>query len=404
MNHKLLIIGYIFPEPVTNAASVRMMQLISLFKNQNYTITFASTAEKNNYSFALKDMDVDEVFIKVNNSSFDDFVKKLNPDIVIFDRFFTEEQFGWRITENCPEAIKILDIEDLHFLRKERENTLLQKEDKNEIALREMASMYRCDLSLIISEVEMELLKNHYQIDQSLLFYLPFIHSNSLVNIPQFEERNHFIFIGNFKHQPNVDAVLYLKEIIWNTISKQLPEAQLHIYGAYTPDKIKQLHNPNQHFYINGWAESAEEVFKKAKVLLAPLRFGAGLKGKIIESMQYGTPFVTTDIGAEGILETSDNDDFITNAPDIFSKNAAMLYTEKVLWQQAQQRGFKVLKKRFSKEVFQDSFFRNIDEIHQNIETHRKRNFIGQMLMHHTMQSTKYLSKWIEEKNMHQKK
>src|SRR5690606_29676764 len=195
------------------------------------------------------------------------------------------------------------------------------------------------------------------------------------------------------------DAVLYLKETIWGTISKELPQAQLHIYGAYAPEKIKQLHNPKQHFYINGWAENADEVYKKAKVLLAPLRFGAGLKGKIIDAMQSGTPFVTTAIGAEGIVTASDNTDFGTDHPDEFSKKAVALYTNKTLWQSTQQKGFEILKKRFSKDAFEDNFFRNILSIQQNLETHRKSNFIGQMLMHHTIQSTKYLSRWIEEKN-----
>lgn len=397
--NNILIIGYFFPEPVTNAASVRMMQLILLFKNQGYTIIFASAAEKTAYTFPLKEMDIDEVFIKINDSSFDDFLKKLQPEIVLFDRFFTEEQFGWRVAESCPEAIRILDTEDLHFLRKERENKILGKEENHDIAIREIAAIYRCDISLIISEYEINVLKNHYQIDDLLLFYLPLLSTNFTENIPLFEKRTHFVFIGNFKHQPNADAVLYLKETIWDAISKQLPQAQLHIYGAYAPEKIKQLHNPKQHFYINGWVENIEEVYKKAKVLLAPLRFGAGLKGKIIDAMQFGTPFVTTAIGAEGIVKASDNSDFIADHPNEFSKKAITLYTEKTAWLATQEKGFEVLKARFSKEAFENHFFRKIQTLQKDLAKHRKRNFIGQILMHHTLQSTKYLSKWIEEKN-----
>src|SRR5690606_5343957 len=115
--------------------------------------------------------------------------------------------------------------------------------------------------------------------------------------------------------------------------------------------------------------------------------------------MQFGTPFVTTTIGAEGIVETSDNTGFITDHPDEFSKKAVALYTDKTVWLESQEKGFEILKKRFLKDAFEDNFFRNILSIQQNLETHRKRNFIGQMLMHHTIQSTKYLSRWIEEKN-----
>ena len=107
--------------------------------------------------------------------------------------------------------------------------------------------------------------------------------------------------IGNFLHAPNWDATLQLKQIIWPEIRKTIPDAQLHVYGAYASEKVLQLHNPKEGFYVKRRAEDAKEVISKAKVLLAPLRFGAGLKGKFIDAMQCGTPSVTTQIGAEAM-------------------------------------------------------------------------------------------------------
>jgi len=117
----LLIIGHTFPEPSTTAAGKRMMQLISFFEEHKFHIVFSSTASISDKSVSFMDSQIEVKKIKLNDASFNDFIKELNPAIVIFDRFVTEEKFGWRVAEFCPEAIRILDTEDLHFLRKARQ-------------------------------------------------------------------------------------------------------------------------------------------------------------------------------------------------------------------------------------------------------------------------------------------
>src|SRR5690606_35481372 len=113
-------------------------------------------------------------------------------------------------------------------------------------------------------------------------------------------QREHFVSIGNFRHAPNWDAVLCLKHSIWPLTRAQLPRAQLHIYGAYLPPKASALHNATQGSYIRGWAEDARVVMQHARVCVAPLRFGAGLKRKLLEAMECCTPSVTSPLGAEG--------------------------------------------------------------------------------------------------------
>src|SRR5690554_2310238 len=147
---KLLIIGHTFPEPSTTAAGSRMMQLVGLFQEANYKITFASTASISEKTINLEKRDISVKSIKLNDPSFDDFIKELNPETVVFDRYVTEEQFGWRVSENCPNTLKILDTEDLHFLRKAREEAVKAGKpisDANlfsETAKRELASILRC--------------------------------------------------------------------------------------------------------------------------------------------------------------------------------------------------------------------------------------------------------------------
>ncbi|WDT67759.1 glycosyltransferase [Cloacibacterium sp. TD35] len=399
----LVIIGKVFPEPNSTAAGSRMIQLMDLFLTQNYQITFLSTATISENSFDLSSKNIQFQNISLNDSSFDELIKNLNPDIVVFDRFTTEEQFGWKVSEQVPNAVKILDTEDLHFLRNAREkafrqNKFLENSDLiNDVFKREIASILRCDLSLIISEFEMNLLIEKFKMDENILFYLPLFGE---VKNPEtsFSERKNFVSIGNFLHEPNWQTVLQLKKI-WKDIKKQLPEAEIHIYGAYASEKVFQLHNEKEGFIIKGRAESVETVFNTAKVLLAPIPFGAGIKGKLLESMQFGLPNVTSAVGAEAMHGNLDWNGFITDDENEFIEKAVLLYQDENLWQKSQENGFNIIENRFKKELFEPNFIHKIQEISENLESYRNQNILGQILQHHTLQSTKYLSKWIEEKN-----
>lgn len=407
---KLLIIGFVWPEPNSSAAGGRMMQLISLFKAQGFGITFASPAQNSDFMVDLQEYEVDKKSIELNNSSFDVFIKELNPSVVLFDRFMMEEQFGWRVTENCPDALRLLDTEDLHCLRLARQKAFKENRSFNttdlfieEVAKREIASILRCDLSLMISEFEMELLESAFKIDTSLLYYLPFllepIESFEIQELPTFEERKDFIFIGNFLHEPNWNAVQYLKETIWPLIKKRLPEAVLNVYGAYPSQKVLQLHNKKEGFLIMGRAIDAQEVVQEARVVLAPLRFGAGIKGKLLEAMQCGTPSVTTSIGSESMHGDLPWNGFITDNVADFVDRAVQLYQDKTNWLKAQQNGISIINQRYSKGLFEIDFRTKIEILRSNLPQHRLNNFMGSMLQHHTLKSTKYMSRWIEEKN-----
>jgi len=408
--HRVLIIGTVWVAPNSSAAGSRMLQLIQLFLAQNWQITFACTAEKSKNATDLSSLGIDEVAIQLNHASFNDFVKKLNPTIVLFDRFMTEEQFGWRVTENCPKALKILDTEDLHSLRKTRQEAIKKGINfsvndlfQSDIAKREIASILRCDLSLIISTYEMNLLQNSFKIDKKLLYYLPFlfpkIDEKHIQNWNSFEEREHFIFIGNFLHQPNVDAVLQLKNNIWKNIRKKLPNVELHIYGAYPTQQILQLHNKKEGFLVKGFFKDAQKVVQNAKVVLAPLRFGAGIKGKLTEAMICGTPSITTLIGAEGMHNQLPWNGFITANFIEFSQKAIELYTKKMIWEKAQKNGIEIINQLYDKEKLSNSFLYKIKELYLQLENHRTQNFMGSLLQHQTLQATKYMSKWIECKN-----
>lgn len=406
-----LIIGKVWPEPSSSAAGTRMIQLIEVLVHHGFSVTFASTAERGEFSADLGSMAADQKQIKLNDPSFDDFIVDLKPDFVLFDRFMMEEQFGWRVAEYCPDAVRILDTVDLHSLRSARHKAWKKGQPfesrfllTEEIARREIASILRSDLTLIISEAEISILKDIFNLDDDLLHYLPFLLTSEDIKsrdqLPPYKDRKQFITIGNFRHEPNWSAVLWLKEEIWPLIRRKLPGVKMHIYGSYASQKVTQLHNPEQGFLIKGRAPDAIEVISEAKVLLAPLRFGAGLKGKLVDAMLAGTPSVTTDIGSEGMIgKNSVWCGAIENDAESFANAAVSLYSNKSDWEDASDMGFELAKDRFGIEIFRKEVVSRITDLKENLQSHRDKNFLGSILLQNTLASTKYMAKWIEEKN-----
>ncbi|MGI9551583.1 MAG: glycosyltransferase, partial [Aurantibacter sp.] len=379
------------------------------FKNENYHITIASTADNS----MVKESDFEGIelaSIRLNHSSFDEFVSKLCPDIVLFDRFMAEEQFGWRVAERAPNALRILDTEDLHSLRKAREQALATDQDfstelwlNNELTKREIASIYRSDLSLIISSYEIILLQPIIKEHESLLLHLPFMVGRldelAMEKWKPFEKRKDFVFIGFGGHAPNVDAISYLNTAIWPVVRAALPAAKVNIYGGNFPEEIHQMNDPATGFLVKGWVEDAKTVIESARVMLAPLRFGAGLKGKLLDAMRYGTPSVTTSIGAEGMHGTFDWTGKICEGPKVFADAAVALYGHKEEWERCQKNAVGIVNSIYDRESLGTTLGLRIKSLRENLTEHRAKNFIGAMFRHQTLASTKYMSKWIEEKN-----
>lgn len=397
-------------EPNSSAAGSRMLQLIEAFQTQNWQITYVSTAAKSEFAYDISKLGISTNTIEINNPKFDDLLKKTQPTIVLFDRFMVEEQFGWRVAEIVPNALRILDTEDLHCLRKTREEAINKNKPfvktdllKSVIAKREIASILRSDISLIISKYEIEILKKLFKIDTELLQYIPFLldklKEETIKKTPTFKERADIYFVGNFLHNPNYDTVIYLKKEIWPKLSKELPKATLHIYGAYTTQKVNQLHNKKERFIINGRTEKLNKKIQNYKICLAPIRFGAGIKGKLIEAMQNGTPSITTKIGAEAMHKNYEWSGSIADNPTAIIKAAKELYTNEIIWNKAQQNGTTIINNCYNKKQYSQLLITKIINTQKEIKKHRLNNFIGALLQHHTLNSTKYLSKWIESKN-----
>jgi glycosyltransferase involved in cell wall biosynthesis len=415
---KVLVIGYVWPEPNSSAAGRHMMSILHLFKQQGWQVEFATPSQPTEHMIDLADEGISSHSIRLNCDSFDTYITEYQPDIVMFDRFMMEEQFGWRVESHCPQALKILDTEDLQCLRQARHQAykagreLTQADLFSDLAKREIAAILRCDISLIISSFEMTLLVDTFKVDARLLHYLPFMvdFEKCPSKTRSFSDRKHFMTIGNFRHAPNWDAVLYLQEL-WPQIKQQIPDAELHIYGSYPPPKATALNNPKTGFLIKGWAEDVFTVMGQYRICLAPIRFGAGIKGKLLDAMIAQTPSITTSVGSEGmhqqepwpgvvvdvvadVVTGKGTDDF-----GEFVEAAVKLYNDEQGWVSAQQNGIALLNARYDGHLLGAQLIAKITDVDEGLVQHRLNNFTGGMLKHHSMMSTKYMSQWIAAKN-----
>jgi len=424
---KVLYLGFVWPEPNSSAAGSRTMEFLRLFRQQNWQVIFASAASLSEHRSDLAALGIEEKTIAINCDSFDVFLQAYQPDLVVFDRFFTEEQFGWRVAHYCPQALRVLDTCDLHSLREARQQllkhsmstfakeverhqvpavradaaTLYQWMADSDVAQREIAAIYRCDLSLMISSFEMNLLCQYFSLPAFLLCHthLMLVPEPDLALSLPYEKRQGFVSIGNFRHAPNWDAVLWLKHAIWPRLRQHLPTAQLHVYGAYPPPKAMRLHQPEHGFHVRGWAENAQAVMAQARVCLAPLRFGAGLKGKLADALAAATPSVTSQIGIEGMCGDLPWGGLVADESEAFALAAAQLYQDQALWLRSQQQAQEILQRYFDRQLNAQHFMQSLQLAREQQAQRRQQNFTGAMLRHHLHKSTQYMSQWISLKN-----
>ena len=410
---KVLIIAYVWPEPNSSAAGLRDLGLLLALREGGYKVYCSSPSKESVHSHALNELGIETVTLAANDPAFDEYVKELQPDFVVFDRFVTEEQFGWRVELNCPQAVRILDTQDLHFLRRGREKALQSGTSLADIfacrfdlvsedALRELASIYRSDLTWVLSDFEATLLKERFNIPAELCRVSRFFYAPPSGG-PVFSARRNFVMLGNFRHAPNADAVHWLKSEIWPAIRAKLPaplkSAEVHVYGAYPSREMMGLSDPASGFKVMGPAKDQYEVLSGYRVNLAPLRFGAGIKGKISDGWSVGTPAVTTPIGSEGMTDGGGWGGFIAHTVEEFARQAVELYAGERKWQQAQWGGHRILRSLFDGQAQTREILETLKTVRADIDARRGRNIVGAMLRHHLHKSTTYMSRWIELKS-----
>lgn len=389
------------------------MQLIEAFRDEGWQVQVCSPCLPNPHRDRLEAQGIATAHFEPNDSRFDAFVRELQPELVIFDRFMIEEQFSWRVREQCPEALRVLDTCDLHSLRRLRQQktakgqSALVLEDgelQTDDLLRELSSIYRSDLSLVVSDFELAWLRERFGLPEELVELCRIFYPEPRAGLG-FAERRDFAIIGNFRHAPNLDAYRLLQRELWQKIRSRLAgpdaRAELHVFGAYPTKELMDLDCAETGFRVKGWAPDARETLGRYRINLAPLRFGAGIKGKILDGWAAGTPCVATAVGAEGLHEGLPFGGAIPQAEgdwDAFAASAAALYSDFSRWERARQDGMEILKLRFGQRAVTEALSARLRRLVAEKHKMRERNFVGAMLWHHGARSTEYFSRWIELK------
>jgi glycosyltransferase involved in cell wall biosynthesis len=417
-NWEVLIFSTVWPEPSSSAAGVRQLQWVDYFLSRGAQVTLSSPSKlksESDWGSLKLPEGVKLLPLPLNDSAVLERLKTLNPDLVLFDRFILEEQFGHFVYEACPQALVLLETQDLHLVRRARDEakdsflsltseTLPRDFYKTETALRETAAIERVDYSFVVSSFEERLLLEEFNIGKSKCEWLPFFYREPLVEMPElaWADRDAFVWVGNFRHPPNLDGLRWFRKEIWPRIRIRVPGAKLRIFGAYPTEEVMQWHKPQDGVFMMGSPDDLNSVFKQARVNLAPLRFGAGIKGKILEGFRHGIPTVTTSVGEEGLFAQDSPKDFfpglIGNTVHEFVELAVKLYQDESLWRELQARAARAMHEVFSFERVAVKIDAHLARLSLDLSEGMIPTWTSRILRHEQVNSHKYFSRWIEAK------
>ena len=397
------------------------MHWVDFFRRQGAKVTLSAPskvkAERDWGSLNLP-QDVHVHPLPLNQSSVKEVLKEINPDLVMFDRFILEEQFGHFVYECCPQALVVMETQDLHFIRRARDGVkekflttenLPQYFYRTDTALRETSAIMRCDFSFVVSSFEEKLLGEEFQIGLDRVKWVPFFYDEPIVQKSHeitFSERSDFVWIGNFRHAPNLDGLRWFRNEIWPTIHQAIPEAELKIFGAYPTDEVSSWNRVKNGVQVLGSAKGLDEVYSNARVNLAPLRFGAGVKGKILEGFRYGVPCVTTRVGEEGICPLDSKSfgseyDFggtVLNDQASFAKACVELYQNERLWLHYRKQAASLMAEVYDVRRWDPVLISIFEKAMEEKKSGQLPNWTARVLRHELFNSHKYFSKWIEVK------
>jgi len=350
---RVLIIDALTPQPDQDSGSVRMVNLMRLLQSLNRGVTFfaANLVGIEPYTSRLKQQGVEMLHLPWMHSPtqwFADNGKYF--DVVVLSRYYIAKDFVWLVRRHCPEALLVFDTVDLHYLRERRLAKLEDRASLLKAAERtqheELGVARRCDTTLVVSPVEKEVLADEApDIDVEVLSNIHRVRGSRR----PFAERKDIWFVGGFQHPPNLDAMRWFCGEIWPMIRARLPELEFHIVGSKMPPEIKALEGGGVR--VHGFVPDVEPFLDGCRLAVAPLRYGAGVKGKVNQSMSYGQPVVSTSAGMEGMYVTPGEDALVADDAEGFAEAVVRAYRDESLWEKLSANGLANVARHFSFEA-----------------------------------------------------
>ena len=284
-------------------------------------------------------------------------------DLVILARHYVAAKHVDAIRRFAPKAAVAFDTVDLHFLRAERlaeiEGGAVARAVARARRDEELALIRRVDVTIVVSPVERDVLRG--LLPDAKVLLLSNIHDPIGGGKP-FAEREGLVFIGGFEHPPNTDAVLWYAQQVLPRVRQRLPGVPIYIVGSKVPSTIRALAAPD--FVVTGYVPDVAPFFTGCRLSVAPLRYGAGVKGKVNLAMSYGLPVVATSPAVEGMHLAPGEDVMVADDPEQFAAAIERVYRDEPLWQRLAAGGIENIRRHFSRAVARqalDALFALVD-------------------------------------------
>jgi GT2 family glycosyltransferase/glycosyltransferase involved in cell wall biosynthesis len=354
---RILFIDATTPEPDKDSGSVRLTNLMQCCRALGYGVTFMADnrAYAGGYTRDLQKAGVEVLYNPWLESPHTFFRNKAGYfDYIFISRHYVAINYVSMIRRFCPETRFIFDTVDLHYLREQRlaelEQSLALKRTAHQTRRAELSVIRDSDATLVVSPVEKEVLAKDAPGEK--------VHVISNIHkVPgrgkEFSERQDIFFVGGYQHPPNVDAACWFVRDIWPLIHAQLPNVQFHLIGSNAPERVRSLSGDNVIFH--GFVESIQPFLDDCRLAVAPLRYGAGVKGKVNMSMAHGQPVVATPAAAEGMFAEHNREILVAEDAKSFADEVVRLYEDEGLWKQVSDASVRNVEEHFSLRAARDS-------------------------------------------------
>ena len=355
-NKKVMVmVDHYVPTFDKDAGSRTLYEYILLFLKNNYQITLIpDNFYRSEYTEIYQQLGVEVLYGPYYHMHYEDWIKNNAEDFDLF--FLNRPHIAPRyidVVRNHTNAKILYYGMDLHFLREQRQYEvtkdpqLLESIEKWKKA--EFDLIHKSDCALFPSYVEEKVIRE-IEPDARVMVLPAFVYQKIDRVEYKIDGRKDLMFIGGFDHVPNRDAMVWFVNDILPKVVQQLPDIQLHILGSNPTEEIQALAGPNVQVHGYVTAEELGAYYKNIRISVVPLRYGAGIKGKVVEAMGVGCPLVSTSVGAEG-LPGADAFLGVADTPDAFASEVIKLYDDEAALAQMVKGGYDCIEKHFSEKA-----------------------------------------------------
>ena len=357
-----------FPRWKHDSGALRLHEIISWYLDHNLGVILVSDLHAVEH-FYIEELERRGVHIlDAHHPGLPNYLQHIEPALV----YAHVARVGYMIyfmSSLAPVLQKVrlvYDTVDLHFLRNQRQlehtHVVTPRRRTHEVEkskAQELSFIQQADVVAVVSPIELQLLEELGEADKVVL--LPNAHRFLDTVAPTVEKREGLLFVGNFNHTPNEDGVKWFLSEVYPLIQRKLGDIPVTIAGAPAPYFLKNPTQPN--VTITGWVEDLTPFYAQARVAIAPLRWGAGIKGKIGEAWSHGLPVVTTDMGAEGMDVVHGEHALIANDPATFASCVEELLLNDALWESLSRISRQHVEQHFGWEAFSRSMQNTLNSI-----------------------------------------